>query len=188
MPELPDIVVYVEALRERIQGEVLESLEIVSPFVLRTVEPPIEEAAGKTVLDVRRLGKRVVLSLADDLFLVFHLMVAGRFRWKRRGSKPPGKITLATFCFPDGILILTEAGKKKRASLHLVCGEAAVAGHDPGGLEVLDADEAAFRAAVSRRGACSLSAPPPLARARGRPHRRDTWCRRIWATGCCWWR
>lgn len=150
MPELPDIVVYVEALQERIVGDALESIRIVSPFVLRSVEPAIEKAAGKTVLDVRRLGKRVVVSLADDLFLVFHLMVAGRFRWKKSGSKPPGKITLATFCFPDGMLILTEAGKKKRASLHLVRGAAALAEHDPGGLEVLDADEAVFRAAVRK--------------------------------------
>lgn len=145
MPELPDIIVYVDALRQRIVGHVIESIRIVSPFVPRSVEPPIEEAGGKKVCDVARLGKRVVVCLADDLFLVFHLMIAGRFQWKRQGSRPPDKITLATFLFSNDTLVFSEAGKKKRAALHLIRGEEMLVDHDPRGPEVLNADEAAFR-------------------------------------------
>jgi len=148
MPELPDIVIYVEALEQRLVGQPIERIEVPSPFVLRSVDPPIEAAEGKTVQAIRRLGKRVVIGLTEDLFLVFHLMIAGRFRWMAAGSKGPGKITLLAIEFPTGRLVMTEAGKKKRASLHLVRGEAALAEHDPGGQEVLEAGEIDFREAL----------------------------------------
>lgn len=145
MPELPDIVVYVEALEQRLVGQKIERIQVPSPFVLRSVDPPIEVAVGKTVQAVRRLGKRVVIGLTEDLFLVFHLMIAGRFRWMTTGSKGPGRIALLAIEVPAGRLVLTEAGKKKRASLHMVRGEGALAGHNPGGLEVLEVGEAEFR-------------------------------------------
>jgi formamidopyrimidine-DNA glycosylase len=145
MPELPDIVVYLERLRPRIEGEILERVRLASPFLLRTVEPSLADAAGKRVLGLRRLGKRIVLELADELFLVLHLMIAGRLHWKPPASKLPGKVGLAAFDFPEGALILTEAGSKKRASLHVLRGQAALARHDPGGLEVLEASAADFR-------------------------------------------
>jgi len=150
VPELPDIVVYLERLRPRIQGQRLERLRLANPFLLRTFEPPIIEAHEKTVVELRRLGKRIVFALESELFLILHLMIAGRLHWKPPGAKPPGKIGLAAFDFPTGTLILTEAGTKRRASLHLVRGEAELAKHDPGGLEVLDANAAAFRAALQR--------------------------------------
>jgi formamidopyrimidine-DNA glycosylase len=146
MPELPDIVVYIERLRPLVAGQILERVRITSPFHLRTVDPPIAEVQGKRVLGLRRLGKRIVVSLAKDLFLVFHLMIAGRFQWRQRGVKVPTKVGLAAFDFPTGTLILTEAATKKRASLHLVKGEAALGMHDPCGLEVLEADASSFRA------------------------------------------
>jgi len=148
MPELPDVVTYIEALRPRVVGQPLQRVRLFSPFVLRSVDPPISEAEGKEVRGVRRLGKRIVLGLAGDLYLIVHLMIAGRFRWERRGAKAPGKIGLAAFDFPTGTLLVTEASPTKRAALHLVRGAAALAGHDPGGLEVLEADEAAFGAAL----------------------------------------
>jgi formamidopyrimidine-DNA glycosylase len=150
MPELPDIVTYIDALRPRVVGQPLECVRLTSAFLLRSVDPPITAAEGQRVDDIRRLGKRIVLCLSDDLFLIFHLMIAGRFRWERRGAKPPGKIGLAAFEFPTGTLLLTEASPKKRAALHLVRGQGALAAHDPGGLEVLDADETTFRAALLR--------------------------------------
>jgi formamidopyrimidine-DNA glycosylase len=150
MPELPDIVVYLECLKPRIQGQRLDRVRIANPFLLRTVEPPLKEADGRTVVNLRRLGKRIVIALAPDLFLVLHLMIAGRLHWKKPGAKPPGKVGLAAFDFPSGTLILTEAGSKRRASLHLVRGEIELARHNPGGLEVLDADESQFRAALVR--------------------------------------
>jgi formamidopyrimidine-DNA glycosylase len=148
MPELPDIVTYIDALRPRVLGQPLQRARLASPFLLRTVDPPIAAAEGKQVEDIRRLGKRIVLCLSDDLFLVSHLMIAGRLRWARRGAKPPGRIGLAAFDFPTGTLLMTEASPKKRASLHLVRGAAALAAQDPGGIEVLDADEPVFRAAL----------------------------------------
>ena len=148
MPELPDIITYVGALRPRVVGQPLQRVRLASSFLLRSVDPPISAVEGQRVEDIRRLGKRIVLCLTDDLFLVFHLMIAGRFRWERRGAKPPGKIGLAAFDFPTGTLLMTEASPKKRAALHLVRGAAGLAAHDPGGIEVLDADEAAFRAAL----------------------------------------
>ena len=150
MPELPDVTVYIEALDARIRGASLLGVRLARPFVLRSVEPPVSAAAGRSVTGLRRLGKRIVIELEGELFLVLHLMIAGRLHWKRAGAKPPGKIGLAAFDFSTGTLTLTEAGTKRRAALHLVQGEAALAEHDPGGIEVLEADAAAFRAALTR--------------------------------------
>ena len=144
MPELPDITVYVEALERRIVGQSLVRVRLVSPFVLRTAVPAIAAAEGRRVTGVRRLGKRVVLALDGGSFLVLHLMVAGRLRWIPAGARLPGRITLAALDFPDGSVVFTEAGTKKRASLHLLADEAALAAMDPGGLEPLDADPATF--------------------------------------------
>lgn len=147
MPELPDIVVYLDALEPRIVGRRLERARVTSPFLLRSADPPLAAAEGRTVTGLRRIGKRIVWETESDLFLVFHLMIAGRFKWRARGAKPlpPGKIGIAAFDFPAGTLLLTEASKKHRASLHVVRGEAGLAAHDPGGLDVLSADLAAFR-------------------------------------------
>jgi formamidopyrimidine-DNA glycosylase len=144
MPELPDIVVYIEALDQRILGRRLERVRILSPFLLRTAAPPISAADGKQVRTLRRMGKRIVVGLEGELFLVLHLMIAGRLRWLGPKDKPPGRITLALLDFDNGTLAFTEAGTKRRASLHLVQGEAALAQFDMGGLEVLDADLASF--------------------------------------------
>lgn len=151
MPELPDIVVYLEQLRPRVQGQKLECVRIVSPFLLRTFDPPIDAIEGKQVIDLRRLGKRIVFAFEDDLFLVLHLMIAGRLHWKPPRTKPPGKVGLAAFQFGTGTLTLTEAGTKKRASLHVVRGEKELAALNPGGMEVLDAIFAGFRSALCRR-------------------------------------
>jgi len=145
MPELPDIVVYVEALERRILGQPLERVRLASPFVLRSVDPPVREAEGRRVVAVRRLGKRIGLALEGELFVVIHLMIAGRLRWRPPGAKTPGRIGLAAFDFPGGTLLLTEAGSKRRASLHLIRGEAALAGLDRGGLEPLETSLAGFR-------------------------------------------
>ena len=149
MPELPDIEVYLAALRPRIQGQPLEAVRLASPFLLRTVDPPVSSLVGRRVENLRRLGKRIVIGFEDDLFAILHLMIAGRLHWKPRGAKIPGKVGLAAFDFPTGTLALTEAGSKKRAALYVVSGEEAVAAHDPGGLEVLEADLDAFRAALT---------------------------------------
>ena len=138
MPELPDITVYVEALESRILGQPLQRTRIAKPFLLRSVEPPISAAQGKRVTGLRRMGKRIVVELEDDLFLVIHLMIAGRLRWVPAGAKVPGKIGLAAFDFPNGTLILTEAGSKRRASLWLVRGEQSLEQFERGGLEVLE--------------------------------------------------
>ena len=148
MPELPDVTVYIESLERHCGGQTLDRIRILGPSLLRSVDPPIREAEGKTVVGFRRLGKRIVFELEAELFLVFHLMIAGRFRWRKRGAKPSRKLGLAALDFPTGTLILTEASTKKRAHLHLVRGEAALAEHDPGGLEVLGASLADFRAAL----------------------------------------
>jgi formamidopyrimidine-DNA glycosylase len=150
MPELPDIVVYVESLDRRITGRVLERIRVAHPFLVRTFDPPLDAVSGKTVRGLRRLGKRIVFEFDDALFLVLHLMIAGRLHWKPPGAKPAGKIGLAAFDFPSGTLILTEAGSKRRASLHVVRGEAELARHDPDGLEVLDADSGAFMTVLRR--------------------------------------
>ncbi|MEO8580897.1 MAG: DNA-formamidopyrimidine glycosylase family protein [Gemmatimonadales bacterium] len=146
MPELPDVTVYIEALASRLVGQRLERVRIAKPFLLRSVDPPISAANGKRVTGIRRMGKRIVLELEDDLFLVIHLMIAGRLRWVPTGTKVPGKIGLAAFDFPNGTLIFTEAGSKRRASLWLARGEHSLAQFERGGLEVLDADLAQFTA------------------------------------------
>ncbi len=146
MPEYPDIELYREALRRRIEGHVLETVRLASPFVLRSVEPPVTALHGRRVAGLRRIGKRIVVAFDDDLFLVVHLMIAGRFRWGDRGAPVPRKIGLAACDFDVGSLVLTEAGSRKRASLHVVRGESALAAHDPGGLEVADADLGPFSA------------------------------------------
>ena len=150
MPELPDIVVYLEALQPRVVGAVLEDARIVSPFVVRSVDPPVAAVVGKRVTGVRRLGKRIALSFASDDHLVIHLMVAGRLRWKKRGAAVPKRGGLAAFDFPAGTVMFTEAGKKQRASIHVVHGARGLADHDPGGLEVLECDLDAFRDAITR--------------------------------------
>jgi len=152
MPELPDVEVYLAALAPRVLGQPLESVRLASPFLLRTVEPPLASIEGRRVEGLRRLGKRIVFGFEGDLFLVLHLMIGGRLHWKPLGAKVPGKNPgksgLAAFDFPSGTLLLTEAGSKKRASLHLVAGAAALAELDPGGLEVLTADLDGFREAL----------------------------------------
>ena len=152
MPELPDVTVYVEALEERIVGQVLAGYAILSPFILRTVEPSLDDAVGKTVRGVRRLGKRIIVELDDDLFLVIHLMIAGRFRWidAHARKRVPGRIALAEFEFPNGTLVLTEAGTKRRASLHVVRGRGALDQFDRGGLEVLEATRDEFAERLAR--------------------------------------
>jgi formamidopyrimidine-DNA glycosylase len=144
VPELPDVVVYLEALERRILGRRLRGVRLASPFVLRSVDPPVSALAGRQVVSLRRMGKRLVLGLEGDLFIVIHLMIAGRLRWVAAGAKAPGKIGLAAFDFEDGTLLLTEAGSKRRASLHLVAGESALAAFERGGLEPLDVEEAEF--------------------------------------------
>jgi formamidopyrimidine-DNA glycosylase len=150
MPELPDIVIYLEALATRILGKPLEALRITSPFLVRSVDPPIAAAVSHQVTGLTRLGKRIVIGLDGELSLVLHLMIAGRLRWRPRGAALPGRIGLAAFDFPNGTLLLTEAGTRRRASLHLVRGAAALAEHGRGGLEVLEATPEAFRAALRR--------------------------------------
>lgn len=150
MPELPDVELYRNALESRLIGHTLDKVRLASPFVLRTVEPSPAELAGRRVLSIRRLGKRIAIGLEDDFFLVIHLMIAGRFRWLAPGAKIPGKLGLAAFDFDNGTLVLTEAGSKRRASLHIVRGEKALADHDPGGLEPLAMSLDEFRAALTR--------------------------------------
>lgn len=150
MPELPDIELYCGALRERVIRRPLVNVRVLSSFLLRTVDPPLEAANGRTVIAVSRLGKRIVLGLDGDLHLVIHLMIAGRLRWLASDAKPPGKIALAVFDFPDGRLVITKAGTKRRAALHLVAGRAALSAHNPGGLEPLTADLNAFAGALRR--------------------------------------
>jgi formamidopyrimidine-DNA glycosylase len=144
MPELPDITIYLERLRPRIEGQVLEKAEVASPFLVRTYDPPLSAMEGSRIEELLRLGKRIVWRFDNDLCAVFHLMIAGRLHWKPRAAKIPGKVGLAAFRFATGTLILTEASSKKRASLHVVRGREALAQHDPGGLDVLTADLAQF--------------------------------------------
>jgi formamidopyrimidine-DNA glycosylase len=149
VPELPDVTVYLEALAARILGARLERVRLLTPFLLRSVDPPLSAVAGTTVTGLRRLGKRLVIALDPDLFLVIHLMIAGRLHWKPAGARPPGKIGLAAFDFSTGTLIMTEAGTKKRASLDVVRGETALRAHDPGGLDILASDLATFQSALT---------------------------------------
>lgn len=144
MPELPDITVYIEALEKRIVGHTLERIRIAKPFLVRSVEPPISEAEGQRVTVIRRIGKRIAIGLENDLWIVIHLMIAGRFRWLASGAKVPGKLGLAAFDFGSGSLILTEAGSTRRASLYVVKGEAALDAIDRGGLEPLESSLTEF--------------------------------------------
>jgi formamidopyrimidine-DNA glycosylase len=150
VPELPDVEVYVEALRDRVAGEPLDRVRLGSPFLLRTVDPPLSAFAGRRVQAVSRLGKRIVLAFEGDHFLSLHLMVAGRLHWKPAGAKLPGRLGLAAFDFPDGTLTLTEAGTRRRAALHAFAGRAGLAALDRGGIEPLEASPAAFREALLR--------------------------------------
>lgn len=148
MPELPDIAVYIEALEKRILGQTLEGVRVASPFLLRTATPPLSSVSGKKVLRLRRLGKRICIGLEDDLWLVLHLMIAGRLHWRPRGVKVSRPRGLAALDFPNGSLLWTEAGSQKRASLHVVLGEDGLRALDPGGIEVLESDASQFAAAL----------------------------------------
>jgi formamidopyrimidine-DNA glycosylase len=150
MPELPDIELYLEHLRRRVIGHTLLSLRLTSPFLLRTVEPSASSVEGRHVVELRRMGKRIVFALEEELFLVLHLMIAGRLKWLDRGAPVPKKVGLAAFDFDNGTLVLTEAGSKRRASLHIVRGEAGLIPFARGGLEVLEATEAEFSEALLR--------------------------------------
>ena len=150
MPELPDVELYLHALRQRIVGSRLQAVRLTSPFVLRSISPDLQELVGREVVALRRLGKRIVWELTEGYFVIIHLMVAGRFRWKERGAAIPGKVGLAAFDFENGTLILTEAGSKRQASIHFVRGEESVAAHDPGGLEPLESTPADFGRALRR--------------------------------------
>jgi len=150
MPELPDVLLYIETLKTRVLDQTLERVRLASPFVVRSVEPPISAIHGRRIRGLRRLGKQIVFELEGGLFLIVHLMIAGRFQWKERGAKIPGKLGLAAFDFPSGTLLLTEAGSKKRASLNLVAGERELAAFDRGALEVLGSTLDSFREALTR--------------------------------------
>ena len=149
MPEYPDITVYLEALEQRILGQTLEQVRFNSPFLLRSLEPPVVAAAGKKVVALRRIGKRIAIGVEKDVWLVLHLMIAGRLHWKKPAAKLGGRQMLAAFDFPNGALILTEAGTKKRASLHMAQGDAGLRALDPGGLEVFTATLGQFHAAIT---------------------------------------
>ena len=149
MPELPDIVVYIEALEPRILHQPLERVRVASPFLLRTATPPLQMVEGKSVRELRRMGKRIAIGLEDDLWLVLHLMIAGRLHWSKLGVKLPPKRALAAMDFPHGSVLLTEAGSQRRASLHVVQGEEGLRELDPGGLEVLTADLESFAARLT---------------------------------------
>jgi len=149
MPELPDISAYLAALEERIVGQPLEHVRIASAFLLRTAQPPVTDAVDHRVSELRRIGKRIAIGFDNHVWLVLHLMIAGRLHWRTRGAKLAGRNSLAAFDFPNGSLVLTEAGTKRRASLHVLQGEAALAAADPGGIDVFAADLEAFRAALT---------------------------------------
>jgi formamidopyrimidine-DNA glycosylase len=150
MPELPDVVTYLEALHPRVLGARLERLRLLHPFVLRSVAPPVGDVVGRSATGLRRLGKRLVIELEAQYFVVIHLMIAGRLHWRPAGARAPGKIGLAALDFSSGTLLLTEAGTKRRAALYLAHGEDALGQHDPGGLEVLETDRGTFGAAIVR--------------------------------------
>ena len=150
MPELPDIVAYIDALETRIVGQKLERVRMASPFLLRTIDPPIAEFAGRTVVELQRVGKRIAIGVEGDLWLVLHLMIAGRLHWRPPQAKLAGRQMLAAFDFPNGSLTLTEAGSKRRASLHTIRGRAGLAGLDPGGIDVFTTDAANFRSVLTQ--------------------------------------
>src|SRR5712691_11839501 len=149
MPELPDIVAYISALKPRIVGQPLERVRLASAFLLRTTQPPLASVEGRIVRELRRIGKRVVVGVENDLWLVLHLMIAGRLHWRAPEAKLAGRQSLAAFDFPHGSLVLTEAGSKHRASLHLVSGEDALRSFDAGGIDIFAADLDSFRAVLS---------------------------------------
>ncbi|HWT06990.1 MAG TPA: DNA-formamidopyrimidine glycosylase family protein, partial [Xanthomonadales bacterium] len=149
MPELPDIAAYISALEDRIVGQPVERVRLGSPFLLRTALPPISSAEGRTVREVRRIGKRIAIGLDGDLWLVFHLMIAGRLHWKPAGAKLAGRNALAAIDFPNGSLTLTEAGTKRRASLHVLSGAEGLHTIDPGGVDVFASDLESFRTALT---------------------------------------
>jgi formamidopyrimidine-DNA glycosylase len=149
MPELPDVTAYIAALEPRIVGQRLEGVRLASPFLLRTVAPPLSEAAGRSVLEIRRVGKRIAMGVEGNLWLVLHLMIAGRLHWRPPGAKLSRKGNIAVFDFMHGALTLTEAGTKRRASLHVLAGEQELRALDPGGIDVLSADPASFCAALT---------------------------------------
>jgi formamidopyrimidine-DNA glycosylase len=149
MPELPDISAYLAALEPRVLGQPLQQVRIASAFLLRTAQPPIYSVEGQTVRELRRIGKRIAFGFQGELWLVLHLMIAGRLHWRTSGARLAGRNALAAFDFPSGSLVLTEAGSKRRASLYLVQGEAALRAIDPGGIDVMACDLAAFRAALT---------------------------------------
>src|SRR5437667_8843891 len=149
MPELPDISAYITALESRIVGEPIEHVRLATPFLLRTVEPPIASVEGRRVCELRRIGKRIAIGLEDDLWLVLHLMIAGRLHWRAVGAKLGGRNQLTAFDFPRGSLVLTEAGAKRRASLHVLRGEESLRAIDPGGIDVFVSDLVAFQAALA---------------------------------------
>ena len=150
MPELPDVLLYLHALTPRVVGQHVNRVRLASPFLLRSIDPPLSAIERHKVIALRRMGKRIVFEFEGDLFLVFHLMIAGRFRWKPPGAKIPGKVGLLAIDFDHGTLVMTEAGSKKQASLHVVAGQAALGQHDSGGLEVMEADLPSFRSAIQR--------------------------------------
>src|SRR5207237_248068 len=149
MPELPDVVAYLDALQARIVGQPLQAVRISSPFLLRTVQPAAAEFEDREVRELRRIGKRIAIGVEGDLWLVLHLMIAGRLHWRSRGANIGGRQNLAAFDFPNGSLVLTEAGAKHRASLHLIRGQEALRALDPGGIDVLAADVSSFRQALT---------------------------------------
>jgi formamidopyrimidine-DNA glycosylase len=150
LPELPDILLYLHALRPRIVGRRVQGVRLASPFLLRSIDPPLSAIEGRAIVGLHRLGKRVVIEAEGEVFLVFHLMIAGRFRWKPPGTGIPAKVGLLALDFEHGTLVLTEAGSKRQASLYVVGGRDALAQHNPGGLEVLDADFASFAETLTR--------------------------------------
>ena len=148
MPELPDIVAYIAALEQRVMGQTLERVRIASPFVLRTAQPPLQSAEGHVVRELRRIGKRIAIGMDNDLWLVLHLMIAGRLHWRPKDAKLGGRQNVAAFDFPKGSLVLTEAGSKRRASLHVVIGEQGLHALDPGGIDVFASDLDSFRSTL----------------------------------------
>ena len=149
MPELPDIAAYISALEPRILGQPIEHVRLASPFLLRTAQPPLTDVEGRIVRELRRIGKRIAIGVEGDLWLVLHLMIAGRLQWRPRGAKLAGRRSLAAFDFPNGSLVLTEAGTKHRASLYVVSGEAGLQSMDPGGIDILSSNLGSFRDALT---------------------------------------